>query len=191
MPDLRYTNLRVHQDAMAILTVCACAFLFGVSEANSQTGDAQPTAPRASGSSCESIPLDSVNDAQSLSRALQGRIAGLSIISASGHVGSGSRVRMRGNSSASASNEPLIVVDDIPIRSLQTASITRYADAMRTMNPLDFVDPADVVRVEVLRGPAATTLYGMEAANGAIRIYTKRGEKRGGALAKTEVRCPS
>jgi TonB-dependent SusC/RagA subfamily outer membrane receptor len=98
---------------------------------------------------------------------------------------------MRGNASALASNEPLIVVDDMPIRPMQTASITRYSERTRTLNPLDFVDPADVVRVEVLRGPAATTLYGMEAANGAIRIYTKRGQSKGGTQADSKVRCPS
>jgi len=97
---------------------------------------------------------------------------------------------MRGNASVSASNEPLIVVDDIPIRAVQTSSITRRPGETRTLNPLDFVDPADVVRVEVLRGPAATTMYGMEAANGAIRIYTKRGEKTGGRQTNTRVRCP-
>lgn len=190
MSNLRFKIHHVWRGAIAVLGLTACVLLLSATSAFAQTGQSPPV-PRASGTSCESIPIDSVNDANSLAKALQGRIAGLSIFSAAGHVGSGSRVRMRGNASASGSNEPLIVVDDIPIRSIQTASITRYADATRTLNPLDFVDPTDIVRVEVLRGPAATTLYGMEAANGVIRIYTKRGEKRGGARADTRVRCPS
>ena len=191
MPNLRFTSGRFRCHAGAITVGCAFALLFGVSHANSQTGDAPQPTPRATGSSCESIPIDSVNDAKSLANVLQGRIAGMDIFSASAHAGSGSRVRMRGNASVSGSNEPLIVVDGVPIRSVRTSSITRRLGDTRTLNPLDFVDPSDVVRVEVLRGPAATTLYGMEAANGAIRIYTKRGPKRGGAQANSEVRCPS
>ncbi|MFC1640356.1 TonB-dependent receptor plug domain-containing protein, partial [Gemmatimonadota bacterium] len=155
-----------------------------------QSGQSPPVT-RSSGSSCESIPIDSVNDAKSLARALQSRVAGMDIFSASAHAGSGSSVRMRGNASVSGSNEPLIVVDDIPLRSVRTSSIRQHADATRIMNPLDFVDPSDVVRVEVLRGPAATTMYGMAAANGAILIYTKHGQKAGGAQTDSKVRCPS
>lgn len=177
--------------ASRILATVVTMGLVGATVIQAQDTSREPPTPRSSGSSCESVPVDSVNDANSLAKALQGRIAGLNIFSSTGHVGSGSTVRLRGNRSAARSNDPLIVIDDIPIRSIETVSITRYAEQTRTLNPLDFVDPVDVVRVEVLRGPAATTLYGMEASNGAIRIYTKRGERKGGGRAKTEVRCPS
>jgi len=191
MPNLRFQFGHRPRETVLRISVPLCLLLFCNSAVHSQTGTQQEATPRASGSSCESVPVDSVNDAASLARALEGRIAGLNIFSSSGHVGSGSRVRLRGNASASGSNEPLIIIDDVPIRPVPTTSITRYSSAERSMNPLDFVDPADVVRVEVLRGPAATTLYGMEAANGAIRIYTKRGLKRGGSQADSKVRCPS
>ena len=190
VPSLRFM---IHNRCRAIAYIavgCTTALLFGSPGANAQTGNAPQPVIRATGSSCESMPIDSIHDSESLSRLLQGRFAGMDIFSASGHVGSGARVRMRGNASVSASNEPLIVVDDIPIRAVQTSSITRRPGDTRTMNPLDFVDPADVVRVEVLRGPAATTMYGMEASNGAIRIYTKRGEKTGGGQKSSSIRCP-
>ena len=190
MPSLNFMSSDMRRSACTIVAACACLLLFVVSKTNAQAGDTPRPAPRASGSSCESIPIDSINGAKNLARLLQGRFAGMDIFSASAHAGSGSRIRMRGNASVSASNEPLIVVDDIPIRAVRTSSITRHADQTRTLNPLDFVDPADVVCVEVLRGPAATTMYGMEAANGAIRIYTKRGEKTGGGQTDSRVRCP-
>ncbi len=192
MSNLRLKTTRTCRAAATGLAVCAFSFNFSFSDANAQSsGNANEQAARATGSSCQPVPVDSINDANSLARALQGRIPGLSISSIQGHVGSGSSVRMRGNSSATASNEPLILIDDIPIRSVPTSSITRYSSATRTMNPLDFVDPSEVVHVEVLRGPAATTVYGMQAANGAILIYTKRGQERGGRRANSRVRCPS
>jgi len=180
----------VSSSSVSALSICVWLQMFSAGIAFSQTAASQ-AAPRASGSSCKSVPVDSINDANSLARALQGHIPGLDIWSASGHLGSGAGLRMRGNSSASASNSPLIIVDDIPMRPVYTSSITRRPGATRVMDALEFIDPSDVVRIEVLRGPAATTLYGMQAANGAIRIYTKRGEKRGGTSATSRIRCPS
>lgn len=192
MSSLPLKTTRTRRVTAIGIVVCAFSFNFSLSQTYAQSSGASETrAPRTTGSSCKPVSVDSINDANSLARALQGRIPGFSISSTQGHVGSGTSVRMRGNNSVTASNEPLILIDDIPIRSIPTSSITRYSSATRTMNPLDFVDPSEVVHVEVLRGPAATTVYGMQAANGAILIYTKRGQEKGGKRANTRVRCPS
>jgi TonB-dependent SusC/RagA subfamily outer membrane receptor len=97
---------------------------------------------------------------------------------------------MRGNASAGASNEPLIVIDDVVIRPVRISAVDRRTTTEPAMNALDFVNPADIEYVDVLRGPAATTQYGADAANGVIRIYTKRGRPKGGYPASSRVRCP-
>ena len=111
---------------------------------------------------------------------LQGRAAGVTVIQTTGQVGGGAAIRLRGNVSATMSNQPLVYVDGVRVRSegypknrfpigyTGSSDNTQYS-------PLNDINPADIERIEVVKGPAATTLYGTEAAAGAIQIFTKRG----------------
>lgn len=106
------------------------------------------------------------------SQLLQARDAGVSILPASGIAGEGSRIRIRGNASLSMSNEPIVFVDGVRIN---TAGGGMSAGGGGTVSRLDDIDPSSIDRVEVLKGAAAATLYGTEASNGVIQIFTKKG----------------
>ena len=107
-----------------------------------------------------------------MSDLLRGRTAGVQIFSGSGATGMGGRVRVRGASSISLSNEPLLYVDGVRVES--RGGMTVWAGGQRPSR-LDDINPEDIESVEIVKGPAAATLYGTEAANGVIRITTKQG----------------
>jgi TonB-linked SusC/RagA family outer membrane protein len=98
---------------------------------------------------------------------LAGKSAGVVITSSSGAPGSGSTIRIRGGSSMSASNDPLIVVDGVP---LDNVAISGMA------NPLSVVNPNDIETFTVLKDASATAIYGSRASNGVIMITTKKGK---------------
>ena len=102
-----------------------------------------------------------INDLSSL---LQAREPGLTSITSAGLTGTGARIRIRGNASLTQSNEPVIFLDGIRIN----------AGGGQTSR-LDDIDPQSIERIEVLKGAAAATLYGTEASNGVIQVFTKRG----------------
>jgi TonB-dependent starch-binding outer membrane protein SusC len=104
---------------------------------------------------------------------LQGQASGVSIGSSGGSVGMGSRIRIRGSNSASLSNEPVIYVDGILINS-QANSIS-FETGGQSPSRLNDINPEDIESIEVIKGPSAATLYGSIAANGVIRITTKKG----------------
>jgi TonB-linked SusC/RagA family outer membrane protein len=122
--------------------------------------------------------------------ALQGRVAGITINQSSGLPGASSQVVIRGISSLSGSNEPLYIVDGLPYNN-RTFSTNTFASAGISGPSLenryiDFtnraadINPDDIETITVLKGPEATSLYGVDASNGAIIITTKRG--RSGSL---------
>ncbi len=106
------------------------------------------------------------------SQLLQARDAGVSILPSSGIAGEGSRIRIRGNASLSMSNEPIVFLDGVRIN---TSGGGTQAGGGGSVSRLDDIDPTSIDRVEVLKGAAAATLYGTEASNGVIQIFTKRG----------------
>ena len=108
------------------------------------------------------------------SQLLQGRDAGVSILPASGIAGEGARIRIRGNASLSMSNEPIVFVDGVRINSGGGfgANVGTNGGAP---SRLDDIDPTSIERIEMLKGAAAATLYGTEASNGVIQIFTKKG----------------
>lgn len=108
-----------------------------------------------------------------LSQLLQGRSSGVVVGASSGTTGMGSRVRIRGSSSIGLSNQPLIYVDGIRIDS-DTESESLNTGG-QNINRLDDINPENIASIEIVKGPSAATLYGTEAANGVIRITTKRG----------------
>lgn len=111
---------------------------------------------------------------------LQSQSAGILVGQGNGAVGSGAQIRLRGAVSVSQSNQPIIYVDGVRVRSdAYSRNISPTEGAGRggnvTASPLNDINPADIERIEVLKGSAASTLYGTEAAAGVIQIFTKRG----------------
>jgi len=103
---------------------------------------------------------------------LSGRVAGISVLQNGGQPGAGGDIRIRGNNSISQGNRPLIYVDGVRIYSDQPPA---HPNARQTISPINDIDPDDIARIEVVRGAAATTLYGTGASGGVIQIFTKRG----------------
>ena len=113
-----------------------------------------------------------INNFQNL---INGRAPGVTILQNSGVIGSGATVRVRGVSSFALSNTPLIYVDGIRVDNAQgTGPLNQSFGASTTTRWNDF-SPDDIESIEIVKGPAAATLYGTEAANGVIQIITKKG----------------
>jgi len=109
-----------------------------------------------------------------LTQTLQGRAAGVFVENESGKVGEGIKVRIRGTSSISASNEPLYVVDGIPINTSTLASSQNGA-TVTNGSALASINFNDVESFEILKDASAAAIYGSRAANGVVLITTKRG----------------
>jgi len=115
---------------------------------------------------------------------LQARTAGLSVTQTGAAVGAGAQIRLRGTVSVNQSNQPIIYVDGIRIRSEAFARAQPPAAADYTgrgnniqESPLNDINPADIDRIEIIKGAAAATLYGTEASAGVIQIFTKKGTR--------------
>ncbi len=102
---------------------------------------------------------------------LQGRVAGVTLQSAGGASGSGQRVRVRGANSLSLSNEPLLYVDGVLVSNGKGGISTGGGDYSR----LNDLNPEEIQEIEILKGPAASAIYGSAAANGVLLITTKKG----------------
>ena len=98
---------------------------------------------------------------------LAGKVAGLSIVSSGGAPGAGSTIRIRGGSSMSASNDPLIVIDGVPVDN--TSGVSGMSD------PLSSINSNDIETFTILKDASATAIYGSRASNGVILITTKKG----------------
>jgi len=103
---------------------------------------------------------------------LSGRASGVQVVS-QGASGAGSRIRIRGQSSLSLSNDPLIYVDGVRVNGQSSAQTTGTGGT--TQSALDQISPEEIETIDVIKGPAAATLYGTQAANGVILITTKKG----------------
>ncbi len=108
-----------------------------------------------------------------LTNVLAGKTAGLTITQQAGTPGTGSRIRIRGSNSVSLSNEPLLIIDGVRVNNDVAASSLGVGGAQT--NRFDDINPEDIESIEVLKGPAASALYGTAAANGVIQIVTKTG----------------
>ncbi len=113
-----------------------------------------------------------VNNIQQL---LNGRAPGVFVNAATGNVGTGSRIRIRGASSLSLSNEPLIYVDGVRVNSQVATGPVNQGFGSTSISRINDINPDDIESMEVIKGPAAATLYGTEASNGVIQIITKKG----------------
>jgi TonB-dependent starch-binding outer membrane protein SusC len=113
----------------------------------------------------------------SMETMLQAQAPGMTVLQGSGQIGGAAQIRLRGNVSATMSNQPLIYVDGVRIRSEPYPNPSRVGRRSNNENhsPLNDINPADIDRIEIIKGAAASTLYGTEAAAGVIQIFTKRG----------------
>ncbi|MDQ6829011.1 MAG: TonB-dependent receptor plug domain-containing protein, partial [Gemmatimonadota bacterium] len=139
----------------------------------SATGESERKRER--GNSTATIEQDAVPAAvvNTLPDVLSSRVAGVVVQQSGGTTGSGARIRIRGANSVSLSNDPLIIVDGIRVNSsTSSSSIDVGGQAPSRLNDLN---PEDIETIEVIKGPAASALYGTAAANGVIQITTKRG----------------
>lgn len=114
-----------------------------------------------------------------LVNALAGKVAGLQVNSSGGQAGSASRVLLRGISSISGNNSPLFVIDGVPLDNSATNGVPNFVESNlfngNSSNRIIDIDPNIIEDITVLKGAAATSIYGVQGANGAILIKTKSG----------------
>ncbi|MCO6490891.1 MAG: SusC/RagA family TonB-linked outer membrane protein [Phaeodactylibacter sp.] len=103
---------------------------------------------------------------------MQGRLAGVELLKTTGAPGAAFLIRIRGAGSIRANNNPLYVVDGYP---LDLASVTPGARVVEESNPLNFLNPADIESIDILKDASAAAIYGARGANGVILITTKNG----------------
>ena len=126
--------------------------------------------------SASTINQNDIKDAPNTSfeSAMIGKVAGLQVTNSSGQAGSVSSIRVRGIGSMNASNEPLYVIDGVPVVS---GSGSQLGDYIYTSNNImNSINPSDIESITVLKDAAASSLYGSRAANGVILINTKKGK---------------
>src|SRR5881409_3658972 len=160
----------------------------------------QTTAQRALGTAQQTIRGAEIAQTQreNFFNALSGRVAGIDVTSTSGVPGASSSIVIRGVSSISSSNQPLIIVDGLPMdnRTVNTGVLASDKSSTTAFSNrgVDFTNRAadlnseDIEGVTVLKGPEAAALYGIDAANGAIIIKTKRGRAGGGMTYSSTMR---
>jgi TonB-dependent SusC/RagA subfamily outer membrane receptor len=141
------------------------------------TGTAAPTERRAVGTSIASVDSAAIakSGAVTVDQALQGKVAGAQIVQNSGTPGGGGvTVRLRGTSSFISGSDPLYIVDGVIIDN-SSSTLRDLGSRGNVQNRLADINPADIERIEVVRGAAAAALYGSRANNGVVQIFTKRG----------------
>jgi TonB-linked SusC/RagA family outer membrane protein len=113
----------------------------------------------------------------SVEQALQGRVAGVQVTNGSGQPGATAAVRIRGGNSIAAGNDPLYVIDGVPIAASAdgTNTFTLETQGVSGLNPLAALNPSDIESIDILKDASATAIYGARASNGVILITTKRG----------------
>jgi TonB-linked SusC/RagA family outer membrane protein len=104
---------------------------------------------------------------------LTGRAAGVQVLKSSGATGTGTKIRIRGSNSVSLSNEPLYYIDGVRIDA--TPDGYAYDIGGQSTSRINDLNPDDIENIEIVKGPSAATLYGIQAANGVVLITTKRG----------------
>ena len=141
------------------------------------TGTPGATQKRAIGNAVTSVDAEkiaSLAEPPNVQQMLAARVPGLNILKAAGEVGSGAVTTIRGVGSLALSSEPLIYVDGVRVdNSANQPSAAFWDDAGSSR--INDIDPNDIESIEVIKGPAAATLYGTEASNGVIQIITKKG----------------
>jgi TonB-dependent starch-binding outer membrane protein SusC len=113
---------------------------------------------------------------------LTGRVPGLTLISNSGQAGAASNVRVRGAGSLGASYAPVYYIDGVRFESKTQEGFGTGNATVQGTSPFDFINPNDIESIEFVKGPAASTLYGADAAGGVLQIITKKGRRGAGGI---------
>jgi TonB-dependent starch-binding outer membrane protein SusC len=152
------------------------------------TGQATTVARRNLANAVATVPAQELErvPAQTVDKALQGKIAGANIQTNSGAPGGGVQVNLRGVSSINAASEPLWIVDGVVVSNVAISSganaVTRASAGSNAsnqdgpVNRIADINPADIERIEILKGASAAAIYGSRASNGVILVTTKRGQ---------------
>ncbi|MEO8880272.1 MAG: TonB-dependent receptor, partial [Gemmatimonadaceae bacterium] len=123
----------------------------------------------------------SKSGASDLSKLLNSRVAGVSVVPSSGRLGAGPNISIRGVSSLSLDNNPLIYIDGVRVSNRTAGGPTTFANGgygsqnSGVVGRLNDISPDDIESIQIIKGPAAATIYGTEASNGVIQIITKKG----------------
>lgn len=142
---------------------------------------------RAITGSVSSISARSIKDipVTNFENAIQGQIAGVQVQEPSGEPGAATTIRVRGLGSISAGNEPLYVIDGLPVAKNVDPGVQgdvsrrTQAFALPPSNPLGTINPNDIASIEVLKDASAAAIYGSRGSNGVILITTKKGQRMG------------
>ena len=143
------------------------------------TGTVAGAEKRTLGNSVTTVRASEVQDlapAPDMSSLINSRAPGVVVIPGTGQVGSAPRIRIRGVNSFSLSDQPLIYIDGVRVANDVATGIVVQAFGSGIAGRLNDLDPDQIESIEIIKGPAASTLYGTEAANGVIQIITKRGK---------------
>ncbi|KJD31172.1 membrane protein [Tamlana nanhaiensis] len=126
--------------------------------------------------SAQTVSTEELSEARSLNVAnsLSGKVAGLNFSTSSSGVGSSSRITIRGNRSLTGNNQPLYVIDGVPMDNTVSSPSTDIG-GFTTFDGISNINPDDIESLSVLKGPSAAALYGSRASNGVIVITTKKG----------------
>ena len=111
---------------------------------------------------------------------LRGKVAGVQVTSSSGEPGAAATIRIRGNTSVRSGNEPLIVVDGVPLGggAVAAGGFDAGLGSSTPRNPLNFINQNDIESMSVLKDASSTAIYGSRGANGVIIITTKKGKSK-------------
>src|SRR5690606_32248003 len=125
--------------------------------------------------------LQEVATPPSVESLLSGSVSGVNVAPGGGEVGGGANIRIRGVSSISLSSQPLVYIDGVRVNGsggdVGGGVGGVGVDASTPPSRLNDISPEDIASIEVIKGPAAATLYGTEASNGVINIITKKGSQ--------------
>ena len=159
-------NVKLEEDAQALDEVVVIGY--GSIRAKDATG------------SVASVKAEDFNQGvvASPEQLIQGKTAGVQITQTSGEPGAGVNIRIRGTSSVRGGNNPLYVIDGVPLSGGNTSAGTGGADigGQSAKNPLNFLNPSDIASIDILKDASATAIYGSRGANGVVLITTKSGK---------------
>lgn len=158
-------NIRLHEDSHQLNDVVVVGY--GTQKRTQLTGSV---------ATISSEKID-IFPAPTLDAALGGIVTGVDITQ-NGQPGSGSTIRIRGGNSVNASNNPLYVIDGFIYQVDASSQKTGIGNLESTLDPLSFINPSDIERIEVLKDVSATAIYGSRGANGVIIISTKKGNRQ-------------
>ena len=167
----RTVNVAAGESATVDFTLRPIAILLStvvaIGYGSSQRAAVSSAVSSVDSSSFANVPVASIDNA------LQGRIAGVQVMQNSGEPGTGVSVRVRGPASLNAGNQPLYVIDGVPMLQGTFEQITSTSG--QRMTPISGINPDDIATIDVLKDAAAAAIYGSRGSNGVVLITTKRG----------------